>query len=201
MKHNFFLLNSNWWRFQWRYWRGNTPWDTNITPPEVMDYLSQAAPGHALDLGCGTGTNAITLAQHGWQVTAIDFTPKAIRKARRKLKGASLKIDFQVGDASNLNHLTRPFNYALDIGCLFCLDISHRINYAKGLKRLILPGGIFMLYVRLVTKDKKDTPILNKQAVTDLFIPEFELSKFESGQDQGSPSAWYWLQKRENGPK
>ena len=54
------LLSTNWWQFQWKYWRGQTPWDTNITPPEVEDFVKTASPGRALDLGCGTGTNAIS---------------------------------------------------------------------------------------------------------------------------------------------
>ena len=72
---------SSRWKFEWRYWRGTTPWDTNITPPEVKEFIAAAPPGKALDLGCGTGTNAITLAQHGWQATGVDFAPKAIRTA------------------------------------------------------------------------------------------------------------------------
>jgi len=54
---------SNRWKFEWRYWRGNTPWDTQVTPPEVMELIANTSLGKALDLGCGTGTNAITLSR------------------------------------------------------------------------------------------------------------------------------------------
>lgn len=67
-----------------RYWRRQTPWDTQVTPPEVMEFIARTPPGKAVDLGCGTGTNAITLARHGWRVTGVDFVPKAILAARAK---------------------------------------------------------------------------------------------------------------------
>lgn len=66
------LLHPARWKYQWRYWRRQTPWDTDITPPEVMEFIETVTPGRALDLGCGTGTNAITLANHGWDVIRVD---------------------------------------------------------------------------------------------------------------------------------
>ncbi len=58
------------------YRRGFTPWDTGISPPELVAVVEgdQALPpGKALDLGCGTGTNSIYLAQHGWDVSGVDL--------------------------------------------------------------------------------------------------------------------------------
>src|SRR5579885_2975421 len=79
------------WLFTIMYWRGRPPWDTGISPPELVEAIEgpQALPpGRALDLGCGTGTNALYLARHGWQVTGIDFAAPAIEQARRKAQAA-----------------------------------------------------------------------------------------------------------------
>ena len=70
------------------------PWDSGITPPELLEYLeSRPAAGRAIDLGCGTGTNVITMARMGWQVTGVDFVPKAIDLAREKARKAGLRLD------------------------------------------------------------------------------------------------------------
>ncbi len=57
------------------------PWDSGISPPELFEFMAGHAPGRAIDLGCGTGTNVVTLATHGWQVIGLDFSPRAVRIA------------------------------------------------------------------------------------------------------------------------
>jgi methylase of polypeptide subunit release factors len=65
------------------YWFGKTPWDTGITPPELRAVVEsgQVRPGRALDLGCGTGTNVLYLAQHGFDVVGVDISSRAIAVA------------------------------------------------------------------------------------------------------------------------
>ena len=81
-----------------------TPWDTGITPPEIVAMIeSGKVPiGRALDLGCGTGTNAITLAQHGFEVIGIDVSRRAIALARRKVRSAQLadRVRLERGDVT-----------------------------------------------------------------------------------------------------
>jgi methylase of polypeptide subunit release factors len=60
-------------------------WDTGVSPQELLDFIASQVPGNALDLGCGTGTNVVTLAQSRWQVTGVDFAPRAIRIAKKRL--------------------------------------------------------------------------------------------------------------------
>ena len=67
--------------FELRYLLGDTPWDTEISPPELINFLETHPPGRALDLGCGTGTNALTISSYGWEVIAVDASHLAIRRA------------------------------------------------------------------------------------------------------------------------
>src|SRR6266480_276486 len=79
------------------YRLGFTPWDSGIPPPELIAVIEGARrlpPGRALDLGCGTGTTAVYMASHGWQMTGVDFVPKAIRVARAKASVAGLPVVF-----------------------------------------------------------------------------------------------------------
>ena len=122
------------------------PWDTGITPPEVYEFLNTHHPGCALDLGCGTGTNAVTLAQHGWQVTAMDFAWPAILVARRKAKHAGLEIDFRVGDVSQDIPLQKKYDLILDIGCLHSLPQNTKVRYIQNLPLLLKMDGLFLIY-------------------------------------------------------
>ena len=70
---------------------GKPRWDTGISPPELLDFLKDTSPGRALDLGCGTGTNLLTLANTGWEVTGVDLAGLSVIKARRKLRKSGFR--------------------------------------------------------------------------------------------------------------
>lgn len=182
--------------FQWRYFRGQTPWDTQITPPEVMEFIRKTSPGKALDLGCGTGTNAIALASHGWAVTGVDFVPKAIETARHKAAKAGLNITFLVADVANLDLPENFFDYVLDIGCLFTLEEPGRVRYAKTLEKIVTPGGCFMLYAWLPRLRKNKIWGISPEAVEVLLSPAFVKTRVVVGEEQGHGSAWYWYERK-----
>ena len=108
--------------FNLSYLRKKAPWDSGISPPELLEFIAEHPPGRAIDLGCGTGTNVITLAQHGWQVSGVDFAPRAIKVARRKAKHVKIDADLRVGDVTKLRGVDGKFNLALDMGCFHNLD-------------------------------------------------------------------------------
>lgn len=193
MSNLFFLFDPGWWSFQWRYLRGRTPWDTHITPPEVMHFLQETPPGRALDIGCGTGTNAVTMARMGWQVTGIDFAAGAIRRARRKASAQKLKIDFRWGDVADLGALKGPFDYALDIGCLHSLDEAKWAPYADGLAQVVRPAGIYMLYAWLPRVWQGKHRGIASRMLVNLLAPGFCHQDTVSGEENGAPSAWYWF--------
>ena len=190
------ILKPEWWRFEWRYWRRQTPWDTQVTPPEVMAFLAETPPGRALDLGCGTGTNAITLCEHGWRVTGVDFSPKAIAAGRRKAARKKLNIDFHMGDVADLSFIAGPFDFALDVGCLFSLKARDRDRYAAGLISMLPRGARYMLYAWLPQIRHGRQMGISSQEVAALFLPALTMDRTEVGRDGEGQSAWYWFTRR-----
>lgn len=124
----------------------NPPWDTGITPPELVSFVESYPPGKALDLGCGTGTNAIYMAQKGWEVSGVDFVGRAIRTARRKARQAGVQVKFYLDDVTRLKGITGPFYLILDIGCFHNLQGREKITYIQNLERLLDTGGTFLIY-------------------------------------------------------
>ena len=184
------------WKYSLRYLRGDVPWDTGVTPPEVTQFLERAAPGSALDLGCGTGTNAVEMARRGWKVTGVDFAGGAIRKARRKAAQAGVAAEFLAADVSDLPMLSGPYDYALDIGCLHSLPEKLRAGYAAGLARLVRPGGTYMLYAWL-PKERFGRPTgIGPEEVEAMLRTDFARERAEIGEEKDFPTAWYWYKKR-----
>lgn len=176
---------------RWYLRRRRPPWDTGISPPELLAFIAAHPPGRALDLGCGTGTNVITLAQHGWRVTGVDFAVRAILQARRKAREAGVQADLRLGDVTRLGALAGPFDLILDIGCFHGLPADDRSAYARHVKRLLAPHGTFLLYVMF--KADRQSQVSGILA-TDLaiFTPELALVSRADGVDaaRGRPSAW-----------
>jgi cyclopropane fatty-acyl-phospholipid synthase-like methyltransferase len=181
--------------FDLSYLLGRTPWDTGVSPPELLAFLDATPPGRALDLGCGTGTNAITMARRGWQVTAVDLSRRAIRAARRKARAAGLEIDFRLGDASMPEGICGPFDMALDIGCFHSLSASGQARYADTLSRLLRPGAVFLLYGHLRPDPQDPWTWLTPDNRTRLFGGAFDIVQTEEGTDHQRPSVWITMRR------
>lgn len=171
---------------------GRTPWDSGTTPPEVVDFLGRTRPGRALELGCGTGTNAVALAARGWEVTAVDFSRRALRAARTKAARAAVIVRFLQRDVTRLDDLEGPFDFALDIGCFHAIDPAARRHYSITLGRLLRPGATYMLYSFLDPSDGWPAEI----EVRDTFEGRFDLSRLERGEFNGRPSGWFTWRRR-----
>ncbi len=178
-----------------------TPWDTGITPPEIVALIeSGKAPiGRALDLGCGTGTNAIYLAQHGFTVTGIDVSRRAIALAKRKARSAQLpdRVRLERGDVTLMRRwvVGQSIDFACDIGCFHNLKAEARRRYVSGLASVLKPGAIYMLYAFEPQADRSGVAL---DEIAALFDPAYRLDGMRRGSDRGGRgSAWYTLIKRE----
>ncbi len=188
------------------YRRGRTRWDTGVSPPELVETVEGAGampPGHALDLGCGTGTNCLFLAQHGWQAVGVDITAPAIARAREKARTAGKmpgSARFIRGDVTRLERLPigAPCSLLLDLGCLHGLPEERRADYAAGVAHFAAPGALYLLYGFEPREMGMRRVGFTRDDVEFLFRGNFRLEKVEKGANRdGAPSAWYWLRRIE----
>lgn len=170
------------------------PWDTNVSPPELIAFIESHPAGRALDLGCGTGTNVITLARNGWQVTGVDFAPRAIRIARRKARDADLNVDLRVDDVTKIEGISAQFDLILDIGCFHSLSIQGKADYAQNLDRLLAPGGTYLMYGFFKAPGESGPGLL--EADLDAISEHLSLIDRQDGSERGlHPSAWFTFRK------
>ncbi len=101
--------------------------------------------GSVLDVGCGTGENALFLAESGHEVWGIDSSPVAIRKARLKSKERGVRVKFLAHDALRLSDLNQRFNSAIDSGLFHVFDDGERSLFERSLALTILPGGTYFM--------------------------------------------------------
>ena len=131
------------------YMLGFTPWD-RVLPQELADIVTgpnALPPGRALDLGSGYGTKAIYMATHGWNVTAVEYVPRALAEARRRASKAGVKLDFRPGDVTRLGDLKLEpgYNLVFDFGCFHGLKSAQRDAYVQGVNTLTRPGATLLM--------------------------------------------------------
>lgn len=131
------------------YATGFTPWDGHPIPSMLRELVegSDRPPGSALDVGCGTGDSSIYLAQHGWQVTGVDFTPKALEKARAKARAADAVVNFVHADVTHLRQagINGPFQVIVDNGCFHGMSDDDRDLYVQEISAAAAPGARLLM--------------------------------------------------------
>lgn len=132
-------------------YQGVAPWDTGAPQPEVLHLLEQGAldAGPVLDVGCGTGANAVALAKAGLPVVAIDLVPEAVDLARRRAETHGVAVEWLVGDALDLpeNVRGRRFPTLLDSGVFHVFGDADRRHYANALHAVAAPGALLYVIV------------------------------------------------------
>ena len=172
------------------------PWDSGISPPELLDFIQTQQPGKALDLGCGTGTNVITLARSGWLVTGVDFVPRAIAIAKEKIRKAQITAEVMVDDVTQLKTIDDQFDFILDLGCFHGLSEEDKKKYLDQMDRVCKPSGVWLLYGFLQSSDNSYGMGLSANDIEQIQTHFDVISRNDGWERQTRPSAYFLLRKK-----
>jgi len=125
---------------------GTPPWDIGRPQPAIVRLAETGQiTGAVLDIGCGTGENALYLAEQGFAATGIDGAPTAIEKARAKAKGRALEVRFELADALDLSVPEGQFDTVIDSGLFHVFSDEERPRFRDSLGRVLRSGGTYFL--------------------------------------------------------
>ncbi|MFZ0006517.1 MAG: methyltransferase domain-containing protein [Methanoregula sp.] len=173
------------------------PWDIGHPQKEFIGLARNGEiKGSVLDLGCGTGENALFYAEEGHEVYGIDSAPLAIHKAQEKSIQRGVHVHFIVLDALDLKKLNRTFDTATDSGLFHTLTDEDRPIFAENLAAVLHPGGTyFMLCFSELEPGSYGPRRVTKKEIQDSFsegwiINYIRPAVFESRTWKNGPRAW-----------
>ncbi|HEY6443751.1 MAG TPA: class I SAM-dependent methyltransferase [Candidatus Acidoferrales bacterium] len=193
-------------RFENAY-AGRAPW--NIGKPQpVFRAAANKVTGSVLDVGCGTGENALFFASKSHAVTGIDFLEGPITEAKAKAVERGLSGTFLVKDALKLQEWTERFDNVIDSGLFHVFSDADRARYVRGLETVLKPGGRLLLLCFCDQVPGEVGPRrVNKEELREAFrggweIETIELARFEIRPETKAlfmgeePKAWFMMARR-----
>jgi SAM-dependent methyltransferase len=124
------------------------PWDIGRPQPAFVELVQagELHKGRVLDVGCGTGENALYLAERGFSVIGIDLSTRAIDAAKTKGSARKLKVDFRLANALSLDFKNAYFDNAIDSGLFHTFNDNDRVVFAREIAHVLkIDGRYFML--------------------------------------------------------
>jgi SAM-dependent methyltransferase len=181
------------------------PWDTGRPSTELAKAIEQKVvqPGRAVELGCGTGTNAIYLAQQRFDVTGIDVAPTALERAKEKAVKAGVKVDWILADVLHPPKL-EPFQFIFDRGCYHGLRRQHAAEYVKAVRQLSRPGTKILIIAGNANESREGgPPRVREEEIRQDFAEGFKIvwlheTRFDSAEGPAKGAlAWSILLERQ----
>lgn len=191
-----------------RYAEGDTPWDTGQPSKELQRVLAEwkIQPCRALDAGCGTGTNALYLAQCGFEVTAFDLSELAIVQAHSRTRDAIGDVTFLTADLVEMPGVGAPFPFVFDRGFYHVVRKENLDSFLRFISEVTEPGSLWLTLAGNANDQQpreKGPPQVRAAEICEELEPLFAVVQmrefhFETKTDDEStrPLAWSVLLRR-----
>lgn len=191
------------WASDWR----DLPWSHEEPTLFLADLCARRGPGRALDVGCGAGTDSVYLARQGWEVTALDFMPKALEYTRQRAAAAGVSVTPVEADITQWE-VPGTWDLVLDHGLLHNLPMEIHAAYRERVLAALAPGGDFVLLHwhprRSGQPDGRMGPRrVSREEVNRFFAPELQECLFAREEFEDLPDmvggemaqAYYWFRR------
>jgi SAM-dependent methyltransferase len=192
-------------RFKQRYKSGDTLWDIGKPDFNLIQTVTGMPinPCRVLEIGCGTGDNAIWLSQQNFHVVGIDASEVAIEKARSKAVEANVKCAFLVSDILTSRIDGAPFGFAFDRGCFHTLGSDkERRRFAEKVHGHLGENGLWLSLLGNADeqRDGPGPPQRTARDIVNAVEPHFEILSLVSGffgsNRPNPPRAWVCLMRK-----
>jgi tellurite methyltransferase len=144
--------------------------------PLVTKTALELQPAKTLDLACGAGRNAIWLAEHGWEVTAVDGAPSAIEILKARARERGLKIEAVVADLEKDEFEIEPSRWDLVLMCYYL-----QRNLFEPAKRGVGRGGALIAIVHMNEPGEADGPFRLRPGQLAQYFAGWEILHLREG--------------------
>ncbi len=188
------------------YAAGALPWDTGEPEPLLVEFVAagRVRPARTLEIGAGTGTNALWLAERGFEVLGIDVAALAVERATAKLNGRALRCRFATQDFLATAPPDGPFQFVFDRGCFHVFDEpEERAHFAARVAAILAPGGLWLSLIGSTEGPPREVgpPRRSAREVTLALEPALEILELRGAEFRTHETmAWFCLSRRRLNP-
>ncbi|MBN2473182.1 MAG: class I SAM-dependent methyltransferase [Pirellulales bacterium] len=191
------------------YRQGTPPWETGHPAKELVRVLDQGLipPGRTLEVGCGTGADAVYLATLGFEVTAVDSSPLAMERARVRAEQQDVVARFVLADVFEFAATAGQFDLVYDAGFYHFIRRTDLSRFLDMLWRVTRPGSYYLALVgSSAERAAGGPPRVTNQQVRDELGRVFEFVhlrsfRFESPRREQGYRGWSCLMRRPKIPR
>ncbi len=203
------MINNCTWDERYKAGKDALPWDTGIPAPELVEYFDSlnSPPKRVVEIGCGTGTNAIWMAQQGSKVIAIDISSTAIDVAQAKGKASNVDVDFRVLDILEKSPVTKAsVDFVFDRGVYHVMLPEQRQLFINRIAEVLDKNGYWLCLTgnadEVRDPETEGPPQLKASDLVDNIEEKFELHQLERASfilpNGKSHLAWKALFRKKN---